>query len=242
MKQNQMQLFAQLLFCYLVVLDHYQPSLDYKFCIALQYKRKNIAMSNGEDEKINGESGAGMPSISLQNSCFNKNWIAHLNQEEQISHLICLICKQIANNPIEINCPQHENMDESLIVGENCLKNFLSNSNACPIEPHDGCQYFKVKAMQRQINELSVICPRQFQYDVQTVGGNEEGQTAGTVMCDFKGKIKDLNDHLKQCPLKLSDCWFKPFGCKYSDLESKLQDHLISHMKHHFDLVNQHCQ
>ncbi|ETO33157.1 hypothetical protein RFI_03951, partial [Reticulomyxa filosa] len=180
-------------------------------------------------------------SVPFVRQCFDKNWVLQLNPQEQIGHCICLICKQVANNPVEINCPQHEDMDEALIAGENCLKQFLkNNNNKCPVQPHDGCQYYKVKAMQKQINELNVICQMQFNQDLKTIGMNEEGQTDGdmTVICDFKGKIRDMNEHLNtSCALKVSNCWFRQFGCEYSCPDKDLKHHLIENMRQHFDFV-----
>ncbi|ETO00448.1 hypothetical protein RFI_36996, partial [Reticulomyxa filosa] len=132
-----------------------------------------------------------------QQACFDKNWILQLNQQEDINNFICLICKQVANNPMEINCPQHKNIDKSLIVGENCLNQFLSqNTNYCPIEYHDNCLYSQSRLAKRYINELDVICPRQFQ--------QEQGEISGIVSCDFKGKVKHVNDHLEHsCYLQM---------------------------------------
>ncbi|ETO05423.1 hypothetical protein RFI_31973 [Reticulomyxa filosa] len=93
-----------------------------------------------EEEKSKGNAKLDLKSLHQQQSCFDKNWVLQLNKQEDINDFICLICKQVANNPMEIDCSQHKNMDESLIVGENCLNQFLSqNPNSCPIEPHDNC-------------------------------------------------------------------------------------------------------
>ncbi|ETO08608.1 hypothetical protein RFI_28778, partial [Reticulomyxa filosa] len=174
-------------------------------------------------------------------SCFNKDWILQLNKQEQTKHFVCLICRQIVNNPLEINCPEHENLDESLIVGENCLKNFLNdNQNSCPIQPHDGCQYSKNRPLQRQINDLIVMCPRQYAQDSKAANPRpqQEETISEKINCDFKGKIKDLQDHLNtSCPFLLSHCWFKPFGCNHTCLKHQLKDHLIANLQYHFDLV-----
>ncbi|ETO16768.1 G-protein beta WD-40 repeats containing protein [Reticulomyxa filosa] len=59
-----------------------------------------------------------------------------------------------------------------------------------------------------------------------------------SILCNFKGKIKELNDHLdNSCPLKTLNCWFEPFGCNYECPKDELQEHLISKMQFHFDLV-----
>ncbi|ETO06619.1 WD-40 repeat protein [Reticulomyxa filosa] len=169
-------------------------------------------------------------SQSHQHSCFNKNWIL-----EQIN-----LKKLIANRPMELDCPQHEQMDGSLIVGENCLKKFLKeNDNSCPVQPHENCQFLKNKSLQRFIGDLTVMCLKQFEQESKTYHEFEkEGETPSMVKCNFKGKIKDLSEHLdKECPLKVSDCWFKPFGCNYICYKHNLNEHLISNMQLHFDLV-----
>ncbi|ETO04919.1 hypothetical protein RFI_32476 [Reticulomyxa filosa] len=169
---------------------------------------------------------------SPRQTCFNKAWLLQLNPPNNIEDFICLICKQVANSPVSIHCPQHQNLDELLIVGENCLKQFLgANSNLCPIELHSNCQYAKSKLTQRYIYELSIICPLQFEQDLETF--NKNG-----IRCTFNGKIKELNDHLNNsCPFNQSECWFKSFGCNHKCLKSKLETHLISNIKFHFDLV-----
>ncbi|ETO23359.1 hypothetical protein RFI_13826, partial [Reticulomyxa filosa] len=137
-------------------------------------------------------------------------------------------------------------MDESLIVGENCLNRFLSqNPNSCPVEPHDNCLYSQGRMAKRYINELDVICPRQFQQEqeqqqlqISTQQGHEEGETPGIVICDFKGKVKQVNDHLEHsCRLQMVKCWFESFRCNHTCLKSAIHDHLTSNMKLHFDLV-----
>ncbi|ETO07451.1 WD-40 repeat protein [Reticulomyxa filosa] len=199
-------------------------------------------MNKAEDEKWKETEELveiGLNQFSFGQQCFDKNWLLRSNTQEQISHFVCLICKQVANNPVEINCPQHEQMDEAFIVGENCLKQFFkNNNNICPVQSHDGCQYYKIRSMQRQINSLNAICQRQFEQDLKTI---EEGLADGdmTAICNFKGKIEDISGHLinNSCALKISNCWFKQFGCEYSCFQKDLKQHLIENMKQHFELV-----
>ncbi|ETO12076.1 WD-40 repeat protein [Reticulomyxa filosa] len=182
-------------------------------------------MNRPEDEKTTKES-----SFSLDRSCFSKNWILQSNRPKRIDNFICLICKQVANNPIELNCTQHQNLYEPLIVGENCLKQFLSNNqNTCPVRYHIGCVYSQSKKIQQQIDALKITCPLQFE---QKKEENEK------ILCNFKGKMNELSNHLdNECPLKLLNCWYQPFGCKHSCSKNKLQEHLISEIKFHFDLI-----
>ncbi|ETO15611.1 hypothetical protein RFI_21754, partial [Reticulomyxa filosa] len=112
-------------------------------------------MSKVEDEKISKGLNTGVTSVSVEQQCFDKNWILQLNQPEQFEHFICLICKQVANSPVELCCPQHKGIDESTIVGENCLKQFLkANLNSCPIQPHENIEYVRCAASQRHIDSL----------------------------------------------------------------------------------------
>ncbi|ETO05379.1 viral A-type inclusion protein [Reticulomyxa filosa] len=179
--------------------------------------------------------------LSSDQSCFDKHWVLQLNEKEQVNHFICLICKQVANRPVDIDCPEHEDTEEPLIAGENCLKQYLkNNNNTCPVQPHDGPRYSKNKPLKKQIDELNVICPHQFQQDLK-ITKNEEGETEGKTSqipnCNFKGKMKELSGHLDSCPLKPVACWFQTFGCNCLCAKGELDSHLISEMKQHFDLV-----
>ncbi|ETO02952.1 hypothetical protein RFI_34458, partial [Reticulomyxa filosa] len=162
--------------------------------VILSKKKLRKKLSKMEEEKSKDNAKLDLESITEQHACFDKNWILQLNKQESIHNLICLICKQVANSPMEINCIQHKNMDESLIVGENCLTKFLSqNQNSCPIEPHDNCLYSQGRFAKLYINELDVICPRQFQQEqhqlrMLTQQGHEERETPGIINCGFKGK------------------------------------------------------
>ncbi|ETO07805.1 G-protein beta WD-40 repeats containing protein [Reticulomyxa filosa] len=173
-----------------------------------------------------------------QRTCFDKNWISLLNHPNQINDFVCLICKQVANNPVEISCQQHQNLDGSLIIGEHCLKQFLAaNPNSCPVQPHEHCEYTKIRLAQRQIGELKVKCPRQFAQELQALNQGHEKKT-DVMKCNFSGKLKEINEHLNNtCSLKLIDCWFKPFGCGYHSNKLSIDEHMISKGQVHIELV-----
>ncbi|ETO05890.1 hypothetical protein RFI_31507 [Reticulomyxa filosa] len=123
--------------------------------------------------------------VPFGNKCFDRNWVLKLNNQDCISNFICLVCKQVANNSVEISCSQHEGAEKALIVGENCLKQFLSNNNnTCPVRPHNGCQYYKAQSVRMHIDGLNVICPNQFNQDLA-----HEGRQTGYIitMFGFKG-------------------------------------------------------
>ncbi|ETN98432.1 hypothetical protein RFI_39068, partial [Reticulomyxa filosa] len=110
--------------------------------------------------------------LSQLQACFDKTWVLYLNQPEDINEFLCLACKQIANNPMEMDCPQHKKMDETLIVGES-------------FEPHNNCLYYQSRLAKRLIGELDVMCPRQFEQEkeLQLLTQQEqeegEGETSG---------------------------------------------------------------
>ncbi|ETO23689.1 hypothetical protein RFI_13488, partial [Reticulomyxa filosa] len=182
--------------------------------------------------------------LSSQHLCLSKNWVLQLNQEDQINDYLCLLCKQIANYPVEINCPQHQHSNEPLIVGEHCLKQYLrQNSNNCPVESHEHCKYTKVKLIHRYVSELRVTCPLQFEQDLQTCVQTQQTNEGKETNCNFNGKVKELKEHLENsCSLRCFGCWFKPFGCNHNCHKHELKQHLISNMQFHFDLVLQSFQ
>ncbi|ETO08241.1 WD-40 repeat protein [Reticulomyxa filosa] len=197
-------------------------------------------MKQVNERTLNDDVKNEVTSLPVESSCFNKDWVLRFHQEEYIKHFICLVCKQIANNAMILECPQHASMDESLIVGEHCMELFLkNNNNSCPIQSHDNCLYSRDNTARRYIGDLSVICIRQFEQESKTSNKTEnEGEAPGEIKCNFKGKLKNLYGHLNnECPLQLINCWFKPFGCNYLCLRHSLKDHLIENIQQHFDLV-----
>ncbi|ETN99820.1 hypothetical protein RFI_37647, partial [Reticulomyxa filosa] len=86
-----------------------------------------------------------------------------------------------------------------------CLQSYLKQNNGkCPIQQHEKCEFSKSKITRQQVSDLLVICPRQ--YDLKkreskegtTLGEKEEDES----QCDYKGKIKEMKDHLnKSCQL-----------------------------------------
>ncbi|ETN99862.1 hypothetical protein RFI_37605, partial [Reticulomyxa filosa] len=138
--------------------------------------------------------------------CYNKDWILLTNKPQKINTLICCICKQVANNAVELQCGEHENIEQAHLVGEECLQMYLKQSNEkCPINNTN-------TTIRQQVSELLVICPRQYdmkqrQLKEGTVPGEEEehenqSNWNSKGQCNYKGKIKEMKDHLdKSCQL-----------------------------------------
>ncbi|ETO16567.1 hypothetical protein RFI_20772, partial [Reticulomyxa filosa] len=83
--------------------------------------------------------------------CYNKDWVLLTNNKQNLNHLICCICKQIANNVVELQCNEHKNAGQVYLVGEECLQVYLKQSNGkCPIQQHDHCEFIKNKSLIQQ--------------------------------------------------------------------------------------------
>ncbi|ETO11706.1 hypothetical protein RFI_25670 [Reticulomyxa filosa] len=74
----------------------------------------------------------------FSSGCYNKDLVLLTNNQQKLSHLICCICNQIANNAVKLQCNEHENTRQVYLVGEKCLQTYLKQSNdKCPIQQHD---------------------------------------------------------------------------------------------------------
>ncbi|ETO24505.1 hypothetical protein RFI_12652 [Reticulomyxa filosa] len=83
--------------------------------------------------------------------CYNKDWVLLTNKPQKLSTLVCCICKQIANNAVELHCDEHENAEQVHLVGEECLQMYLKqNNDKCPIQQHDHCEFSKSKTLRQQ--------------------------------------------------------------------------------------------
>ncbi|ETO02088.1 hypothetical protein RFI_35348 [Reticulomyxa filosa] len=115
---------------------------------------------------------------------------------------------------MELHCDEHENADQVYLVGEQCLQNYLKQNNEkCPIQQHQHCEFSQSRITRKFVSELLVICPRQFDLKKEQSNegiklGGEEGKpwnestsnlnlnSKNNCNCNFKGKMKDLKDHL----------------------------------------------
>ncbi|ETO26341.1 hypothetical protein RFI_10797, partial [Reticulomyxa filosa] len=184
--------------------------------------------------------------ISLE-ECYNKEWVTFLDEQLLLKNFQCLLCKEVANNAMELICNDHEDQKDALVVGGQCLMRYLNEHNGeCPVGNHGLCNYVRGKAVRNFVDELVVICPRQFMSQ-ETEKANVEMEEGTKITrggpkvkhgCTFKGKIKEMKNHLERsCQLKPSECKFKEFGCKDLLFEFNAEQHLQSQMKRHMDLL-----
>ncbi|ETO24263.1 hypothetical protein RFI_12897, partial [Reticulomyxa filosa] len=175
--------------------------------------------------------------------CYNKDWVAASNKQDSLKRLQCLLCGQIANSAMELSCDKHKGSEDTLIVGEQCLIEYLyENNNQCPVGKHGTCSYTRANTIMRIICDLNVICPRQFMshFDQEAIiQKKEEDITTKTGhVCNFKGKIESIKKHLENtCPLKPLECKFKKFGCNDVLFNFNAEQHVQSQMKKHLDLL-----
>ncbi|ETO01221.1 WD-40 repeat protein, partial [Reticulomyxa filosa] len=196
-------------------------------------KQKNSNMNQAENEKSKEESRT--KTILFRQKLDFKIKSRRANQQ---LHLFDLwkCGEQSSRNYLFSTCGQRKIIDCWRVLFATI---FDKNENACPVQPHADCQYSKNQLLQCLINELEVVCPQNFQQDLQSCGKHEEEQTSKLVMCDFKGSIRDMNDHLSSFCSVLSSCWFKEFGHNQLSPHFTLQDHLIDKMKYNYDLAIQ---
>ncbi|ETO20465.1 hypothetical protein RFI_16752, partial [Reticulomyxa filosa] len=207
---------------------HTSEEIAYKESLT-KFFWKNKAVSNPSEK------------ISLE-ECYNKDWIITLNDSDKIDDYICEVCHNVARNAMELTCDSHEDMQKSLIVGEECLKHYLEqNDNKCPVGNHVNCEYSKMKLVRQYVNDLLVVCPRQYELSVQTgikTTGTEGSELPMGVNCNFRGRLKDVADHLDQsCEFKTVDCPFHQYGCQGSFYQHSCQAHLQEQVEYHLNLV-----
>ncbi|ETO10763.1 hypothetical protein RFI_26614 [Reticulomyxa filosa] len=145
----------------------------------------------------------------FDSGCYNKEWVSLTNEPQKLNSLICCLCNEITNNAMELQCGEHDNGERVYLIGEECLQRYLKQSSGkCPIEQHYHCEFSKNKVVRQLVSDLMVICPRQFDLNKHfrptKPGESEERekQSNSKYGCNFKGKMKDIQDHLdKSCNL-----------------------------------------
>ncbi|ETO05569.1 hypothetical protein RFI_31826, partial [Reticulomyxa filosa] len=137
-----------------------------------------LQFETDEEEKVK------LDNISLED-CYNKHWISLLNKEETVNKFICLLCKQVAYNAVELSCREHENMEEF----DSDVSPTVSNDTWCE------AQSDAIGTMEddegSNVNEYNL------------------SQKQG---CNYRGTIKGLKEHLEtSCRLKPVYCCFQKF-------------------------------
>ncbi|ETO00619.1 hypothetical protein RFI_36821, partial [Reticulomyxa filosa] len=158
-----------------------------------------LLIEEGEKEK--------KTAIFSISGCYNKDWISLTNEPQKLNTWTCLLCKQIANNAVELHCDEHENFEQIFLIGEECLRQYLQQSNRkCPVGQHDHCEFFKSKTARQSVSELLVMCPRQYKSneDLQLSERTKTREDEKSI-CRFKGEIKEVQHHLEtSCQLLAS--------------------------------------
>ncbi|ETO09120.1 hypothetical protein RFI_28269, partial [Reticulomyxa filosa] len=82
----------------------------------------------------------------FSSGCYGKDWVLLTTKPDKVNPLVCHICKQIANNAVELHCDEHENAEQVYLFGEECLQSYLKqNNDKCPIQQHEHCEFSKSK-------------------------------------------------------------------------------------------------
>ncbi|ETO26374.1 hypothetical protein RFI_10765 [Reticulomyxa filosa] len=180
------------------------------------------------------------------NHCYDKDWIIWLGKENPAESDYCLICGHIAKNAMELTCDEHTDSEEFLIVGEECLKKYLTeHGNKCPSKnTHDNCKHMKNNVVRKRVDNFRVVCPRQYHLmmdgtDVQGKSKrNWEGYNSTEEMCEFIGKVKELKTHLETtCSLLPKKCSFYKYGCTDVLVQHNEDEHNRSKINFHMGLL-----
>ncbi|ETO25213.1 WD-40 repeat protein [Reticulomyxa filosa] len=177
--------------------------------------------------------------------CYSKEWLVRSETPERLENFQCVLCRQIANNAMELTCDEHDEQKDPIPVGELCLMQYLKeHNNQCPVGDHSPCKYRKAKAIRKFVDEFTVMCPLECaNQSTQLKEGSAITKTGTQQHCKFKGRIKDLKEHLEnECPLKRLECKFKEFGCDDLLSHSDLEQHLEIEKDKHLNLLLTHIR
>ena len=99
--------------------------------------------------------------------------------------LICTICLDIINTPVQAICC-------GKLFCKTCQENTIKRDTKCP-HCRNTMKVFEDKRCQQEINELKIVCP----YYVRG--------------CEWNGCVSDLKNHIEKCQFKFIRC---PNKCK----------------------------
>ena len=117
--------------------------------------------------------------------------------------LICAICLDIINTPVQATCC-------GKLFCKVCQENSIKQDTKCP-HCRNTMKVFEDKRCQQEINALKIVCP----YYVRD--------------CAWSGCVSDLKQHIDNCQYKFVKC---PNHCKYNTYSDAylLRKHLENHL------------
>ena len=131
-----------------------------------------------------------------------------------------------------------------------CINNIITNKHLCPKSNQLILKANEAISVSQIIGNLRMFCPNnpinklphnndELKSDLKnnnietpaTEGFVEPTQQKRTKnmdpsMCDWIGKVNELDSHLEVCKLKLQYCHFKSLGCKYIGRGQQMTEHL----------------
>ena len=135
---------------------------------------------------------------------------------------ICTICKLVSRDPQQGCCRN--------VYCKSCLQQLkdIGRDFNCPIcddEVTNNC--FPDRIVDAEIKSLQVYCTNNKQTYISralhTFTNILPGLTQVDNSCSWKGKLKDIDDHLQQCPYQILSC---TNGCGKNIEQRQLQHHL----------------
>ena len=128
----------------------------------------------------------------------------------QLDDYICVVCNLVSRDPQQANCC-------GTVYCKTCLQGLRDDEqqhqeiNCANCDNNLQGRYFDDTKADRKIKLLQVYCE------------NKRENSSGDNSCPWKGTLKDIDDHLQQCPYQILPC---TNGCKESLQRKQLEDHL----------------
>ena len=158
-----------------------------------------------------------------ETSLINPTLDPSLFEDKNILDYSCIICQNIPNpnECYETICCGH-------LLCNSCILRWLRTKEKCPLcskemKPNDNyLREIKTsnKMIYRTLLKLKLKCP----YN-----------------CEWKGFLKDYDEHIKICDLKIHECKYNKVGCKYIGLKKKCEEHEKDNDIEHLKMATDYC-
>ena len=137
--------------------------------------------------------------------------------EEPPSDVVCPICRLVARDPYQVSCC-------GKIYCKSCFGELEERSKwqfRCANCREDEPQTFPDRKTKGQINSLRVACSKR-----------EDG-------CNWRGALREMEQHLKTCEFADVDCPFSSIGCGFRPLRKDIEEHEELNLRNHLSLAMQ---
>ncbi len=113
---------------------------------------------------------------------------------------------------------------------EGCITVFVSKYDSCPLHGYPNPSYKRNRFANGSIQKLKVKCPNK-------VEKRKSNSILNEMNCLWKGTLNDVDEHLKECPLRSVPCKYFKFGCVGALSPGNYEVHLKKCSKKHVELL-----